>query len=73
MTIEQLDHLMAEAERDEIYREILELQKYYEPRFRQSLLLLSPDDHYCLEMYVRVCVEAEARIARTAYFLTPQK
>ena len=65
----QIAHLMAHAEKDPVYQELLQLQRIYQPEFYRILQLLSPQDQNSLTMYIRICTELESR---TAYFLTPE-
>ena len=67
----QLDHLMKAAQADEIYQDMVVLQKYYEAQFQRILITLPEADQINLKMYVRVCEGLEDRIIRTAYFLKP--
>ena len=73
MNCRQLQHLMRHAQKDELYREFIQLRDKFEPDYRRILLALPPDDRRTVEIYVNFSRAAEERIARTAYFMTPTR
>ena len=73
MNLRQLNHLNHHAQKDKLYRELVQLRDSFEPDYRRILLTLSPDDRRCIEIYVNFTRAVEERMVRTAYFITPTR
>ena len=73
MNQRQLNHLNRHVQKDELYRELVQIRSQFEPDYRRVLLALPPEDRWCIESYIRFSHAAEERITRTAYFMTPTR
>jgi len=73
MNQRQLNHLNRHVQKDELYRELIQIRDRFEPDFRRILLTLSTEDRQCIEAYFRFSRAVEERVARTAYFMIPTR
>ena len=71
MTKKQLDHLMAEVQKDDLYQDFLHVVDICRTNYLRIREKLSFQDQRLLEHYISASTGLEEQVARTAYFLTP--